>query len=132
VASSSSRKLNPCCPRAAGSCCLREQGVQGACRPKPNATLSLLYRVPATAGSRFRPYFLGGGGVYNFDLKGDDVGNLDSSTKFGLEGGIGADFEISPRFAIFVEGRYHNVFTEDENFQVLPVTVGGRIGIGAR
>jgi opacity protein-like surface antigen len=97
-----------------------------------NATLSLLYRVPATAGSRFRPYFLGGGGVYNFDLKGDDVGNLDSSTKFGLEGGIGADFEISPRFAIFVEGRYHNVFTEDENFQVLPVTVGGRIGIGAR
>lgn len=97
-----------------------------------NATLSVLYRLPKTAGSRIRPYILGGGGVYNFDLKGDDAGNVDSRTKFGLEGGVGMDFEITPRFAIFADGRYHNVFTEGDNFQVLPVSVGGRIGIGTR
>jgi opacity protein-like surface antigen len=97
-----------------------------------DATLSVLYRLPGTAESRIRPYVLGGGGVYNFDLKGNDVGNVDSKTKFGLEGGVGADFEITPRFAIFAEGRYHNVFTEGDNFQVLPVSLGGRIGIGTK
>jgi opacity protein-like surface antigen len=97
-----------------------------------NATLSVLYRFPKTAGARIRPYILGGGGVYNFDLKGNDAGNVASKTKFGLEGGVGADVEITPRFAIFAEGRYHNVFTEGDNFQVLPVSVGGRIGIGTR
>lgn len=97
-----------------------------------NATLSALYRFRADAGSRIHPYILGGGGIYNFDLKGDDAGNVDSKTEFGLEGGMGADVEITPRFAIFVEGRYHNVFTEGDNFQFLPVSVGGRIGIGPR
>jgi opacity protein-like surface antigen len=97
-----------------------------------NAALSVLYRFPTGAESRIRPYILGGGGVYNFDVKGDDVGNVDSQTEFGLEGGVGTDIEITPRFAIFVEGRYHNVFTEGDNFQLLPVSVGGRIGIGTR
>jgi opacity protein-like surface antigen len=93
-----------------------------------NATLSLLYRFPAM--NRIRPYVLGGGGVYNFDVKGDNAGDVGSNTEFGLEGGVGADFEISPRLAIFVEGRYHNVFTEGDDFQIAPVSVGGRFGIG--
>ena len=45
---------------------------------------------------------------------------------------MGTDLEITPRFAIFVEGRYHNVFTEGDNVQLLPVSVGGRIGLGTR
>ncbi len=97
-----------------------------------NGTVSLLYRFPVAPGSRFRPYAVAGGGLYNFDVKGDDVGgDVDSETDFGLAGGVGTDIEMTPNFSLFLEGRYHNVFTEgNDDFQLLPITLGGRIGIG--
>jgi opacity protein-like surface antigen len=80
-------------------------------------------------------YVLGGVGVYNFKITGD-FNNLDfssgSTTKFGLNGGVGVKFKAGP-IAPFVEARYHYVFSGDyltntnggsSKFQMIPISVG--------
>jgi outer membrane protein W len=96
-----------------------------------SGTLSMLYRFPMERGT-IRPYAVLGGGVYSFDVKGDDAGDVNAETEFGLAGGVGADLELTPRFALFLEGRFHNVFVEGDDFQLLPITLGGRVAIGTR
>lgn len=97
-----------------------------------NANLSLLYRFPVGDVVRIHPYVIGGGGIYNFDATGTDAGDVNSETKFGLAIGAGIDGQVSPQFTVFAETRYHNVWTEGDNFQLVPVTVGGRIKIGTK
>lgn len=79
-------------------------------------------------------YILGGAGVYNFKSTGSN-NNFDfssgSSTKFGLNGGVGVKFTAGP-VAPFVEARYHYVFSGDSfnnngnnpKFQMIPISVG--------
>jgi opacity protein-like surface antigen len=92
-----------------------------------SATLSALYRFPGVELVRVHPYVIGGGGLYNFDVTGKDAGNVNAVTKFGLQIGAGTDVQISDRFAVFAEARYHHVLTKGTNFQFVPVTVGGRV-----
>jgi hypothetical protein len=66
-----------------------------------------------------RLYVLGGAGVYNVDA-GE---NLDSETKFGLNGGGGVSFRVGP-FNPFVEARLHSIFTEDSNTNLIPIVIG--------
>ena len=68
-----------------------------------------------------RPYVLGGLGVYNLDTDGV----TESVTKFGLNGGGGIEFGLGG-FNTFLEARFHSVFTEDSNTNLLPVVFGIR------
>jgi outer membrane protein with beta-barrel domain len=93
-----------------------------------NANLSGIAELPLGAGSDFRPYLLGGVGLYNYKLEGDDVpdGLTDSENDFGLSGGVGMTYHLG-QVGVFAEGRFHNVFTSEEDIQYIPVLVGARI-----
>jgi hypothetical protein len=67
-------------------------------------------------------------GLYNGKVTGDDViGDPESETDFGINAGAGFDF-VAGAVGLFVEGRFHNVFTEDESTNFIPITVGVRLG----
>jgi hypothetical protein len=92
-------------------------------------TGNVVYRFSTAEESRFHPYLIAGGGVYNVKLKGDDVptGFDDSQTKFGINAGAGFDFSAGAA-GLFIEGRFHNVFTDGPNTQFVPINVGVRFG----
>jgi hypothetical protein len=79
--------------------------------------------------SRFNPYVIGGGGVYNSKGIGDDASLFgdDSSTDFGLNAGLGLNYTVS-RVVLYLEGRYHTVFTDADDSHFIPVTLGIRFG----
>jgi opacity protein-like surface antigen len=94
-------------------------------------TANLVYKFKTSEESTFRPYLIGGVGVYNFKaVGGDDVsapGEGNTSTDFGLNGGAGFDIKTSG-IGLFVEGRFHNVFTDGSDAQFIPITLGIRLG----
>lgn len=51
------------------------------------------------------------------------VDNSDSRTKFGINGGVGLRFQLTG-FATFIEARWHSIFTEGANVQMVPISVG--------
>jgi hypothetical protein len=67
-----------------------------------------------------RPYVLGGVGLYNLSCDG-----CESETKVGLNGGGGIEFGVGG-FNTFVEARFHSVFTEEVNTNLIPVVFGLR------
>jgi outer membrane protein with beta-barrel domain len=93
-------------------------------------TANIVYKFKTSEESRFRPYLIGGGGVYNAKLKGDDVptGFDNSETKFGINVGAGFDIKAGA-VGLFAEGRFHDVFISDvPNLKFIPITVGIRFG----
>ena len=91
-------------------------------------TANLVYKFKTSEESRFRPYLIGGGGVYNVKPKGDDVDPLaDSETKFGINAGAGFDIKAGSA-GIFIEGRFHDAFTTGPNTTFIPITLGVRFG----
>ena len=97
-------------------------------------TGNVIYKFKSSEESQFRPYLIGGVGIYNFkqvsgdDVAGPGVGNTGSTgTDFGLNGGAGFDFKAGS-IGLFLEGRFHNVFTSGENTRFIPVTLGIRFG----
>jgi len=98
-----------------------------------DATADAVFGFGSRSPAQF--YILGGVGVYNFKVTGDD-NNFDfssgSTTKFGLNGGVGLKFTSGP-VAPFIEARYHYVFSGDNfsnngsnspKFQMVPISVG--------
>lgn len=98
-----------------------------------DATADAVFNVGTQSPAQF--YVLGGVGVYNFKITGAN-NSLDfssgSTTKFGLNGGVGVKFKAGP-LAPFVEARYHYVFSGDflsnagggvSKFQMIPISVG--------
>lgn len=98
-----------------------------------DATADAVFSFGSKSPAQF--YILGGAGVYNFKVTGSD-NNFDfssgSTTKFGLNGGVGVKFTAGP-VAPFVEARYHYVFSGDSfnnnnsnssKFQMIPISVG--------
>jgi opacity protein-like surface antigen len=98
-----------------------------------DATADAVFAFGTQSPAQF--YVLGGVGVYNFKNTGDN-NNFDfssgSTTKFGLNGGVGVKFTAGP-VAPFVEARYHYVFSGDNlgnlegqsaKFQMIPISVG--------
>ena len=97
-------------------------------------TGNLIYKFKTSEESTFRPYLIGGVGIYNFkqvsgdDVAGPGVGNTGSTgTDFGLNGGAGFDFKAGS-IGLFLEGRFHNVFTSGEDTKFIPLTLGIRLG----
>ena len=81
-------------------------------------------------------YVLGGGGAYHFsDFGGSSTTTVfpdgsvsltpasNSTTKFGLDGGVGLDFGWGPA-KLYVEGRWVSVFTPGKNANWIPVVLG--------
>lgn len=91
-------------------------------------TANAVYKFQSSEETKVRPYIIGGVGLYNFKETGDDVvGDPGSETDFGINGGAGFDFQTGS-VALFVEGRFHNIFTEGSNTNFIPFTVGVRLG----
>jgi opacity protein-like surface antigen len=95
-------------------------------------TADIVYKMKTSETSTFRPYLIGGGGVYNLKTTGADnvsgvLGTDNSTTKFGLNAGAGFDFKAGS-VGLFVEGRFHDVFTEGTDYQFIPITIGVRFG----
>lgn len=95
-------------------------------------TGNLVYKFKTSEESKFRPYLIAGGGVYNGKATGSTTvgGNFSTSgstTKFGVNGGAGFDFKAGS-VGLFVEGRFHDVFTSGANVKFIPITLGIRFG----
>ena len=93
-----------------------------------SANLSGVAELPMGGRGDVRPYVLAGVGLYNYKLEGDDVPETlnESETDFGVNGGLGVTWALG-RVGLFAEGRFHNVFTSEEDVQYIPVLVGARI-----
>jgi hypothetical protein len=92
-------------------------------------TANVVYTFTTAEESTFHPYLIGGVGLYNAKATGDDVGDTESQTDFGVNAGAGFDFRLGS-VGLFVEGRFHNVFTEDNSTNFIPITAGIRLGGG--
>jgi hypothetical protein len=95
-------------------------------------TGNLVFKFKSSDESKIRPYLIGGGGVYNMKATGtNDVGSVidtdNSLTKFGLNAGAGFDIKAGG-VGLFLEGRFHNVFTAGEDTKFIPITLGIRLG----
>jgi hypothetical protein len=85
------------------------------------ANANAIFAMPGMVAA---PYLIGGIGVYNSKIDSDDTDiELDGETDFGINIGIGTKFNLSG-FGTFAEIRYHNIFTEGESTQILPITFG--------
>jgi hypothetical protein len=91
-----------------------------------DGTANAVYNFAVSNETQFRPYLIGGVGVYNVKAK-PDVGTSLSDTKFGVNAGAGFNIKTSG-VGIFVEGRFHNVFVEGSDFHFIPITAGVRFG----
>lgn len=87
--------------------------------------------LSAEENGSFRPYLIGGLGLYNLKLTGDDAPAFgeDSQTKFGINAGAGFDVKMGGA-SLFIEGRFHNVFADPSSRQFIPLTLGIRFGGG--
>jgi hypothetical protein len=91
-------------------------------------TANAVYRFVTSEESKLHPYIIGGVGLYNYKFTGDDVpDDFGSETDFGINAGAGFDFTAG-NVGLFVEGRFHNVFADDDNLNLIPITVGVRLG----
>ena len=90
-------------------------------------TANAVYKFKSSEETKVRPYLIGGVGLYSFKATGDDVPDTGSETDFGINAGAGFDFKFGAA-GLFLEGRFHNVFTEGESTNFIPITVGVRFG----
>ena len=93
-------------------------------------TGNVVFKFKTAEDSRFRPYLIGGGGVYNSKITGsDDPSDIlpGGETKFGINAGAGFDFKAGSA-GLFIEGRFHNIFFEGSDTQFIPITLGIRLG----
>lgn len=78
---------------------------------------NLVYAFPG--GTTATPYLIGGAGWYNSKADGAE----DSSNDLGINAGIGARFALSG-FSTFAEVRFHNIFSDPNSAQMIPLTFG--------
>jgi hypothetical protein len=90
-------------------------------------TGNIVFKFKSSEESTFRPYLIGGGGVYNSKITGDAPSLPGGETKFGINAGAGFDFKAGA-VGLFAEGRFHDVFTSGDNLKFIPITVGIRLG----
>ncbi|MEP7065024.1 MAG: outer membrane beta-barrel protein [Gemmatimonadota bacterium] len=97
-----------------------------------DGTANVVYTFGAALPTKF--YVIGGIGAYNERVHDPDLDVSASSTKFGLNAGVGVKFQLTG-FSTFIEARYHNVIhgteigdtgsgTSAKSLQFLPISVG--------
>ena len=105
----------------------------------------LLYLTQPEASTGF--YATVGGGYYMHKIKnpdkveltyqGETIDITDEFTgnepadenKFGVNGGVGLEIAMGPSLALFAEGKYHLIFTEDEKTGLITVMGGLRFSL---
>jgi hypothetical protein len=105
-----------------GSASLKDRFIMG--------TGNIVFKFKSSDQSKVRPYLIGGPGIYNIKATGtNDIGNLTTggTTKFGFNAGVGFDFKAGGA-GLFLESRFHNVFTSGADVKFIPVTLGIRLG----
>jgi hypothetical protein len=93
-------------------------------------TGDIVFKFKSSEESTFRPYLIGGGGVYNSKITGSDDPNdviPGGTTDFGVNVGAGFDFKAGSA-GLFVEGRFHDIMQDGEDTKFVPITVGIRLG----
>jgi hypothetical protein len=93
-------------------------------------TANVVYTFTTAEASTFHPYLIGGVGLYNSKPTGEDLQALigdESETDFGLNAGAGFDFQLGS-VGLFIEGRFHNIFSDPDNSNFIPITAGIRFG----
>jgi len=78
---------------------------------------NLVYAFP---GMTATPYLIAGAGWYN--TKADESG-AESSNDIGINAGLGVRFALSG-FSTFAEVRFHNIFSDPNSAQLIPLTFG--------
>jgi hypothetical protein len=95
-----------------------------------DGTANVVYTFGAALPTKF--YLIGGIGAYNERAHFREADANASSTKFGLNGGVGFKFQLTG-FATFIEARYHNIIHGSEigdtgqsgsSLQMIPISVG--------
>ena len=74
--------------------------------------------IPVSGSSKFSPYVVLGIGLYNVKDKYESPTNTDELSQaaaFGLRGGLGCDFWISPTFGLGLDMNYNDTFTNVED-----------------
>jgi hypothetical protein len=89
-------------------------------------TLNAVYSFATAAESRFRPYLLAGGGVYNVKAEPDFGASL-SDTKFGINAGAGFNFSASG-VGFFLEARFNDILVSGADLHYVPITAGIHFG----
>jgi Outer membrane protein beta-barrel domain len=92
-------------------------------------TGNVVYCFQKSPRGRLAPYIIGGIGVYNSKGTGKDAalfGNT-SATDFGVNVGTGFDYRVAGA-TLFLEARFHNIFSDPSNTQYVPVTAGIKFG----
>jgi len=79
---------------------------------------NLVFAFPG--GMTATPYIIAGAGWYN--SKTDEDG-AESTNDLGINAGIGARFALSG-FSTFAEVRFHNIFSDPNSAQFIPLTFG--------
>ena len=72
---------------------------------------------------KIAPYVKAGVGFYNGKASAPG-GSSASETDLGINGGVGVGFKVSPTAAVFVEGAYHNVFSDPDSYNFITATAG--------
>jgi len=81
-------------------------------------------------GTTFTPYIVAGAGYYNDSYRigvssggGIGAGGNTHANDFGLNGGVGVRAG-APSLSVFLEGRFHYVFTSGNHLDFIPITAG--------
>jgi hypothetical protein len=94
-------------------------------------TANIVYRFKRAGSevSKVEPYIMTGGGVYNSKGTGSDAALFgdNEGTDFGVNGGLGVNYNVS-RVVLYLEARYHSVFTSGDDSHFIPLTLGIRFG----
>ena len=83
----------------------------------------------SSAGGGVTPYLIGGVGYYNdsyhVSVSGSTIGagGNTHANNFGLNGGVGVKAGVSS-LAVFIEGRFHYIFTSPGHAEFIPITAG--------
>ena len=72
---------------------------------------------------RIAPYLKTGVGFYNSKVSVSG-GSSASSTDMGINGGLGVSFAVSPTASVFVEGAFHNIFSDPSSTNFITGTAG--------
>lgn len=75
------------------------------------------WMIPVSDSSKFSPYVVLGAGLYDVKDKYKSPTSADelSQTAFGVRGGLGCDYWISPRFGVGLDTNYNDTFTNVED-----------------
>ncbi|HEY4648860.1 MAG TPA: hypothetical protein VIG95_07105 [Gemmatimonadales bacterium] len=94
-------------------------------------TANLVYRFKraGSEASKVEPYIMTGGGVYDSKGIGNDADLFGDTggTDFGANAGLGVNYKVS-RIVLYLEARYHTVFSSGDDSHFIPLTLGIRFG----